>query len=123
MKIFKSLSLLLVFVVVAALIVFQSHANGSAIDPRQQEQIQQEILSKDSILLDDVIFGTLTAKTFNGSWISDKELLFRDWKGHLVLLDLSTPHPEPAALVLNSTLVSDTLLLKLHFFKQNNRFP
>lgn len=106
MKIFKSLSLLLVFVVVVLLIVFQSHANGSSIDPRHQEQIQQEILSKDAILLDEVIFGTLSAKTFNGSWISDSELLFRDAKGHLVILDLSTANPEPATLVSNSTLVS-----------------
>lgn len=123
MKIFKSLSLLLVFVVIALLIVFQSHANGSSIDPRQQEQIQQEMLSKDIILLDEVIYGSLSARTWNGSWISDQEVLFRDSKGHLVILDVSTLNPEPTILVSNNTLVSNFIFLQLLFSKQNNRFP
>jgi hypothetical protein len=107
MKIFKSLSLLLLFVVIVFLIVSQSHANGSAIDARQ-EQIQQEILlSKEAIFLDEVLAGAFSARTFNGSWISDTEILFRDSSGHLVVSDFSTPDPEPSILVSNNTLVSN----------------
>lgn len=108
MKIFKSVSLLLIFTVVALLIVFQSHASGSAIDPSKEEQIQQDVLSfeKEAILLEDVVFGTLSARTFNASWISDTELLFRDTNGHLVLLNVSAPTPELNTLVANTTLVS-----------------
>lgn len=115
MKIFKSVSLLLLVTIIALLIVFQSHASGSAISQSHQEQIQQDVLSleKEPILLEDVVFGTLSARTFNGSWISDSELLFRDPNGHLVIFNASTPTPELSNLVLNTTLVSRLPLVTL----------
>ena len=62
---------------------------------------------KEKITLDDIIYGIFAPRTFNGSWITDDELLYRDSFGNLVVMNVSAPpYQEPKILVSNYTFVS-----------------
>lgn len=70
---------------------------------------------KEKITLDEIIYGFFAPKTFNGSWISDDELLYRDAFGNLAIMNLSAPlHEEPKILVSNITFVSTTHCITCH---------
>lgn len=43
---------------------------------------------KEKIILEEIIHGLFSARGFNGTWLSDSELLYRDFYGNLVVLDI-----------------------------------
>lgn len=61
---------------------------------------------KEKLKLEQVLSSTFSAAPFNGSWISDDELIFRDASGHLVKLDLNSKPIKPQILVHNLVFVS-----------------
>jgi len=81
--------------------VLTRDAIHSLVDFRQQTR-------KEKIVLDEIIYGIFAPRTFNGTWLSDDELLYRDAFGNLVLMNVSEPDQEQQSklLVSNYTLVS-----------------
>jgi hypothetical protein len=62
---------------------------------------------KEKIILDEIIYGIFAPRSFNGTWISDDELLYRDSFGNLALMNVSAPiNQEQKILVSNYTFVS-----------------
>ena len=61
---------------------------------------------KEKLKLDQVLQGVFSPSSFNGSWISDHELIYRDISGNLVLLDLNYENLLPKILVHNLVFVS-----------------
>lgn len=72
---------------------------------------------KDKILLEEIIHGVFSPRTFNGTFLSDTELLFRDSYGNLVIKTLETsqssvsPSSSSIPLVRSQRLTSDTSIL------------
>lgn len=60
------------------------------------------------ITIDDVTSERFKTQPFNGTWISDKELLFRDYLGGLSLLNVETLSQRP--FIANTTFVSYLIL-------------
>jgi len=72
---------------------------------------------KEKILIEEIIHGLFSPRGYNGTWISDNELMYRDFYGNLVVLDLNKTLPlderislahtdtnnEPKLLVANTT--------------------
>jgi len=61
---------------------------------------------KEKILLDEIVYGVFAPRTFNGTWLSDNELMYRDFLGNLVIMNVSSPEEAPKIIVANYTFVS-----------------
>jgi len=58
---------------------------------------------KERILLDEIVYGVFAPRTFNGTWLSDNELMYRDSLGNLVIMNVSSPEEAPKIIVANYT--------------------
>lgn len=61
---------------------------------------------KEKILLDEIVYGVFAPRTFNGTWLSDDELMYRDSLGNLVVMNVSSSEEAPKMIVANYTFVS-----------------
>lgn len=61
---------------------------------------------KERVLLDEIVYGVFAPRTFNGTWLNDNELMYRDSLGNLVLMNVSSPEEAPKIIVANYTFVS-----------------
>ncbi|RWS30079.1 Inactive dipeptidyl peptidase 10-like protein [Leptotrombidium deliense] len=61
-------------------------------------------VKKEKLLLDEIIQGVFSTRGFNGSWISDNELMYSDHKGNLVILNVDNEKQKPNILVKSSIL-------------------
>lgn len=68
-----SIVLLIVLVIVVAVLLTNEGANAEGSTPGAQEKQSGELLT-----LEDVLEGKLAARRFNGSWLSDNEIMYRD---------------------------------------------
>ncbi|XP_054168266.1 dipeptidyl peptidase 4-like isoform X2 [Oppia nitens] len=71
------------------------------INPDIQTQFSAKTY-KEKLKLDQILQGVYSTSAFNGSWISDYELIFRDISGNLVKLNLNDSPPTTITLVHNS---------------------
>ncbi|CAG2178883.1 unnamed protein product, partial [Oppiella nova] len=70
------------------------------INPDIQTKFSQKT-NREKLQLDQVLQGVFSPSAFNGTWISDHELMYRDVSGDLVILDLNTLPLNPQPLVHN----------------------
>ncbi|XP_059608400.1 venom dipeptidyl peptidase 4 isoform X2 [Phlebotomus argentipes] len=64
----------------------------------------EESGSKTPLELEDVLTGRLSARRFNGSWISDRHVLFRDVSGDVILFDAEANSRRVLVSTLNAKL-------------------
>ncbi|RWS06757.1 prolyl endopeptidase FAP-like protein, partial [Dinothrombium tinctorium] len=62
---------------------------------------------KEKLQLDEIIRGVFSPFNFNGTWLSDSELLYTDFDGNLVLLNLDVQPLQAKIIVKNSVLQSN----------------
>lgn len=97
------ISAIVIGLIVAAIILLAKHdsANASALIGDQQ-----------AITLDDLLHGRLNVNGFNGTWVSDTELTYRNSDGDLILYNVAT-NSEKVLLTSNDTLMSSAIEFKL----------
>ncbi|XP_058799577.1 inactive dipeptidyl peptidase 10 isoform X3 [Phymastichus coffea] len=60
-------------------------------------------ISGSRIKLSEVLYGKLTPLLFNGTWVSDRHICYKDTSGGISILDVSDPSLVPESLLPNET--------------------
>ncbi|RZC37564.1 C05D11.1-like, partial [Asbolus verrucosus] len=76
----------IVVALVVAAIVLLTKGNENAKKPENPEAA--------ALSLEDILHGKVNPNPFNATWVSDKELLYTDFNGNLVLHNLETNSPK-----------------------------
>ncbi|XP_073988549.1 dipeptidyl peptidase 4 omega isoform X3 [Rhodnius prolixus] len=79
------LAVVLVAFIVAALVYFLKPEQAPVVTPSSSY-----INTKQGLTLESVIAGEFNPKTFNGSWVSDTEILYKSREGDLILYNART---------------------------------
>lgn len=91
--------------------VYPSTTNGNQPTNGYQSVSEGELGSpkpkKEKMTVDEIFLGVFSPNSFNGSWLSDHELMYHDPSNNLVLLNLW--NDSISLLVSNTTFVSSTV--------------
>uniref|UniRef100_U5EWK1 Venom dipeptidyl peptidase 4 n=1 Tax=Corethrella appendiculata TaxID=1370023 RepID=U5EWK1_9DIPT len=77
----------LLFGVIAAVIVALVVTAIILVTKKEDSPDAQPSTDESLINLEDILFGRLQAKRFNGTWISDTQIIYRDLEGGVILYD------------------------------------
>jgi hypothetical protein len=79
---------------------------------------------KQLITIDEILNGSMIAKRFNGTFLDDSSVMFKDENKNLVLGQIKDNLLKTEILLLNQTFVSKlsfSIAISLFLFKRSNR--